>query len=118
MGRFWSASFPPVGMLQVTFSTNLYIVFNQVVGVVDKEMRLKAKIAHEVYHKELYCQSVFKKSYAEYLDEVMQTLIHGQDCALKETCSAPELGSVQNHANSYTDTSADVIPNIDAHIYQ
>ena len=74
-------------------------------GVVGKEMRLKAKIAHKVYHKELYCHSVFKKTYAQYLDKVMQTLIYRQDCALKETCSVPELGSVQNYAKSYTNTS-------------
>ena len=36
-------AFPP-GILQVTLSTNLYIVFRQPVSTVDKEMRLKAKI--------------------------------------------------------------------------
>ena len=49
----------PPGILQVTLSTNLYIVFSQPVSTVDKEMRLKAKIAYANYHKDLHYQSGF-----------------------------------------------------------
>ena len=41
----------PSGILQVTFSTNLYIVFSQPVGTVDKEMRLQTKLTNEITTK-------------------------------------------------------------------
>ena len=65
-----------------------------------------------------FCQSVLKKSYAQHLYKVMQTLIHSQHCALKEICSTIELGSVQHHINFHTNVSADIIADINAHIQQ
>ena len=106
----------PSGILQVTYSTNLYIVFSKPVGTVDEEMRLKAKIAYENHCKDLYYQSAFKKSYDQYLDQVIQDLIHTQDCIIEESCPAPESGFVIHVTNTHTKTSADVIADFDAHV--
>ena len=108
----------PSGILQVTFSMNLYIAFSQPIGTVDKEMRLQAKIAHENYYKNLYYQSVFKKSYEQHLDQVVQDLIDRQDCVVEETGLTPGSGSVKHVTNPYTNTSADVIADFDAYVDQ
>ena len=109
--------FPP-GILQVAFSTNLYIVFSQPFGTVDEEMRLQAKITHDNYYKDLYYQSVFRKSYDQYLDQVVQDLIYRQDCVVEENDQASELGFASHVTNPYTNTPTDVIADFDAYVDQ
>ena len=81
-------------------------------------MRLQAKIAHENYDKNLYYQSVFKQSYEQHLDQVIQDLIHRQDCVIEETVPTPGSGSVKHVTNPYTNTSADIIADFDAYVDQ
>ena len=108
----------PPGILQVTLSTNLYIVFSQPVSTADKEMRLKAKITYENYHKDLHYQSVFKKSYDQHIDQVIRYVIHRQDCIVEKTCPAPGSEFVKHVTNPHTNTPADVIADFDAYVDQ
>ena len=49
----------------------------------------------KLFTKNFIISLSLRKSYSQYLDQVIQNLIHRQDCVVEKTCSAPELGSAQ-----------------------